>query len=197
MRVVVARELQADVNAAVTAAAAALTGAQLPPPPGNKGAPPPPPAGSAAAAVQQLSYALRDAQNAASKAKQDAVEAKRSIRESGKEKAAVAGVEASQRSIIRELTQRAAALGRDKAELVDERDKLRERLRSLKASMGGGGNFGTVDRRPTPNHGFDTPVSTPGTPRASVSVTMVSLASWDRDRRHLGRKKEWTDMLHT
>jgi hypothetical protein len=67
MRVFVARELQADVNAAVTAAAAALTGAPLPPPPGSKGAPPPPPPGSAAAAVQHLSFALRDAQNAANK----------------------------------------------------------------------------------------------------------------------------------
>jgi hypothetical protein len=115
------------------------------------------------------------------KAKHDAAEAKRSVRESGKEKAVIAGVEASQRSVIRELTQRAAALGRDKAELVDERDKLRERLRSLKASMGGrvGGNFDTIDRRPTPNHGGDTPTSSPGTPRASVSVTMVWDLDWD------------------
>ena len=34
--------------------------------------------------------------------------------------------------MIRELTQRAAELGRDKAELVDERDKLRERCRALR-----------------------------------------------------------------
>jgi hypothetical protein len=177
MNVMVARELQADVNAAVTAAAAALTGAPPPPPPGSRGALPPPPPGSAAAAVQQLSAALRDAQNAVNKAKHDTAEAKRSVRESGKEKAAVAGVEASQRSVIRELTQRAAALGRDKGELVDERDKLRERLRALKASthgLGGGGNFDTIDRRPWANHGGDTPAgSSPRTPQASVSVIMA------------------------
>ena len=174
MRTVVARELQADVNAAVTAAAAALTGAPPPPPPGSRDAPPRPPPGSAAAAVEQLSYALRDAQSATNKAKHELAEARRSMRESGKEKAAVAGVEASQRSVIRELTQRAAALGRDKAELVDERDKLRERLRALRASMGGrAGSFDAVDRRPTPNHG-NMPISTPmTTPRGSVSVSVA------------------------
>ena len=73
------------------------------------------------------------ARAALSKSRQAEAEAKRAIRDTGKDKATVAGVEQSQRTVIRELTQRAAALGRDKAELVDERDKLRERLRALKA----------------------------------------------------------------
>ena len=59
----------------------------------------------------------------------------RVIRETGREREVAVEAEASQRSIIRELTQRAAQLGRDKAELVDERDALRERIRGLKTSL--------------------------------------------------------------
>ena len=54
------------------------------------------------------------------------------LRERGKERETKELTDASQRSVIRELTQRAASLGRDKAELMDERDSLKERLRGLR-----------------------------------------------------------------
>ena len=79
--------------------------------------------------------ALKETQNLLHKAKQDERDARRVIRETGREREVAVEAEASQRSIIRELTQRAAQLGRDKAELVDERDALRERIRGLKTSL--------------------------------------------------------------
>ena len=123
------KTLQADVNAAVTAAAGALAGT---PRPRDARAPAP---GTATAAVLQLAVALKETQNLLHKAKQDERDARRVIRETGREREVAVEAEASQRSIIRELTQRAAQLGRDKAELVDERDALRERIRGLKTSL--------------------------------------------------------------
>ena len=123
------KTLQADVNAAVTAAAGALAGT---PRPRDARAPAP---GTATAAVMQLAVALKETQNLLHKAKQDERDARRVVRETGKEREVAVEAEASQRSIIRELTQRAAQLGRDKAELVDERDALRERIRGLKTSL--------------------------------------------------------------
>ena len=113
----------------MTAAAGALAGT---PRPRDARAPAP---GTATAAVLQLAVALKETHNLLHKAKQDAHDARRVVRETGKERAVAVEAEASQRAVIRELTQRAAQLGRDKAELVDERDKLRERIRGLKTSL--------------------------------------------------------------
>ena len=118
-----------DVNAAAVAAAAALTGAAL-----RDDSPPPAP-GSARAAVAQLAAALVETRNALSKAKRDLSESKRSARARGDEKAAREEAEASQRAVVRELTARVSALGRDKGELAIERDALRERVRGLRHSL--------------------------------------------------------------
>ena len=138
-------ELQADVNAAVVAAAAALGSAAQSHNASSRAraaaaaAETPPKPGSAAAAVASLARALDEQRRLAAKARVDEAAAKRTLRESGKEKAAAIAEETAQRAVVRELTQRASALGRDKAELVDERDKLKERLRATRASHGGRG----------------------------------------------------------
>ena len=125
-------ELQRDINSAVVSAAAALSGGT-----NNSGryatnsneAPKP---GSAAAATEHLVGALRETRNELFRAKQDVRDMTRTLREKGKEKDSMDGAEQSRREVIRELTQRASQLGKDKAELVDERDKLRERCRALR-----------------------------------------------------------------
>lgn len=120
------RDLQKDVNTAVSSAAAALVGSPLPHAARN------PAAGTATAAVAQLANALKESNNSLQKARQESTDAKRVLRERGKERETKELADASQRSVIRELTQRAAALGRDKAELIEERDRLKERLRGLR-----------------------------------------------------------------
>lgn len=120
------RDLQKDVNTAVSSAAAALVGSPLPHAARN------PASGTATAAVAQLANALKESNNSLQKARQESADAKRVLRERGKERETKELADASQRSVIRELTQRAAALGRDKAELVEERDRLKERLRGLR-----------------------------------------------------------------
>ena len=120
------RDLQRDVNTAVSSAAAALVGSPTPHAARN------PAAGTATAAVAQLANALKESNNSLQKARQESNDAKRILRERGKERETKELADASQRSVIRELTQRAAALGRDKAELVEERDRLKERLRGLR-----------------------------------------------------------------
>ncbi len=120
------RDLEKDVNTAVSSAAAALVGSPLPHAARN------PAAGTATAAVAQLANALKESNNSLQKARQESNDAKRVLRERGKERETKELADASQRSVIRELTQRAAALGRDKAELVEERDRLKERLRGLR-----------------------------------------------------------------
>ena len=120
------RDLQKDVNTAVSSAAAALTGSPLPHAARN------PASGTATAAVAQLANALKESNNATTKARAESAEAKRVLRERGKERETKELTDASQRSVIRELTQRAASLGRDKAELMEERDSLKERLRGLR-----------------------------------------------------------------
>ena len=120
------RDLQKDVNTAVSSAAAALVGSPLPHAARN------PAAGTATAAVAQLANALKESNNSLQKARQESTDAKRVLRERGKERETKELADASQRSVIRELTQRAAALGRDKAEIVEERDRLKERLRGLR-----------------------------------------------------------------
>jgi len=120
------RDLQKDVNTAVSSAAAALVGSPLPHAARN------PAAGTATAAVAQLANALKESNNSLQKARQESTDAKRVLRERGKERETKELADASQRSVIRELTQRTAALGRDKAELIEERDRLKERLRGLR-----------------------------------------------------------------
>ena len=122
-----AEALRADVHDAVVLAAAALAGG-----PAAAARPAPPAPGTAAAATTRLAGALRESRNELFRAKQDLRDATRALRERGREKATADEAEASRRDVIRELTQRASALGRDKAELVDERDKLRERCRALR-----------------------------------------------------------------
>ena len=118
-------ELQSDIHAAVVSAATALSG-------GNTHFTQKPKPGTAAAATEQLIGALRETRNELFRAKQELRDASRSLRERGKEKSAADSAEESRRDVIRELTQRASTLGRDKAELMDERDKLRERCRALR-----------------------------------------------------------------
>ena len=122
--------LRADVHDAVVLAAAALAGGPAARSAAEKAAPPAP--GTAAAATTQLVGALRETRNELFRAKQELRDATRALRERGREKTAADEAESSRRDVIRELTQRAAVLGRDKAELVDERDKLRERCRALR-----------------------------------------------------------------
>jgi hypothetical protein len=126
--------LRADVHDAVVLAAAALAGG----PAARSAASAAPPApGTAAAATTQLVGALRETRNELFRAKQELRDATRALRERGREKTAADEAESSRRDVIRELTQRAAVLGRDKAELVDERDKLRERCRALRRERDG------------------------------------------------------------
>ena len=99
------RDLQKDVNTAVSSAAAALVGSPLPHAARN------PASGTATAAVAQLANALKESNNSLQKARQESADAKRILRERGKERRPKNSPMRSQRSVIRELTQGAGWAG--------------------------------------------------------------------------------------